>query len=177
MTVTDRSDTAWPVPRSKSRQLRYQATVADAYGVDVAETLCMAWSGLHPPSRDYGQCLRLLLHEAVSNALLHGGLEVSGFNRTSVEDFQRHNREINERLGQATYANRTIAVIIDAEGEATCLTVEDEGQGYEPSELPKHEKHGGLGRGMRLIHNLSKSVTVDNGGRRIMVVVAPETND
>ena len=112
----------------------------------------------------------------MSNALLHGSLEVSGFDRGSLADFKRHSEEITERLAQLDYANRSVAIMMHAHGEATSVTVEDEGRGYELDQLPDPEQLGGLGRGMRLIHDLSESVTVENGGRRIVVVVAANAN-
>ena len=148
-------------------RLRVRITAADAYNVDISRMLCQAWAHLHPGSGAYLQRLHLLLHEAFSNALLHGSLEVSGFDRTSLDDLKRQECEIQERLVRQHFAQRAITVELARFDQSTIVAVEDEGPGYDDSAVLETSR----GRGMHLIHEMSESVSLSNGGRRIAIVV------
>lgn len=154
------------------RRIEFQIAAGDAFGADVAETICAGWIQLHGVASNYHQRLRALLHEAFSNALLHGCLEISGFSRQSAQDLFRQEREVSDRLNQEFYARRLITIELAAVDTTTILTVEDEGPGYAFHEIKEPSNSEPCIRGMQLIRKLGDGVAIENQGRRIVVSVA-----
>lgn len=154
------------------RRLRYQIAAGNALHEDIAEKVCACWVNLHDAASSYHHRLRALLHEAFTNALLHGCLDISGFSRISADDLLRQEEEMRERMAQWDYASRMITIELTAAGATTVIMVEDEGAGYAFQELEKATDSGLCLRGMQLIHKLGNNVAIENGGRRIVICVA-----
>lgn len=158
-----------------NRQLEYRVAAGIAIDEDIAEKICASWVCLHNPANGYQQRLRAVLHEAFSNALLHGCLEISGFKRNSTQDLLRQEREMCERLAEPEYACRQITIQLRSEGANTVVSVEDEGPGYTFDTGAEDADPRLCIRGMQLIHKLSDKVEIDKDGRRIVIAVAAQS--
>lgn len=153
-------------------RLTYQVAAGNALHDDIAEKVCACWVNLHDAAGSYRDRLRALLHEAFSNALLHGCLDISGFSRNSADDLLRQEEEMRERMAERVYASRMITIELTAVGAATVIMVEDEGAGYAVQDFEKATDSELCLRGLQLIHKLGNRVAIENGGRRIVISVA-----
>ena len=111
--------------------------------------------------------LELAVHEAYSNGLIHGNLEISSHLRGSMEDYRRYSEKIEQRLNDPDYGDRAIVIgvrVRPGEQEAV-ISIEDEGPGYTEhmSIDDDARKHG---RGLGIIRDLVSEVkTFDRGSR------------
>jgi CheY-like chemotaxis protein/anti-sigma regulatory factor (Ser/Thr protein kinase) len=110
------------------------------------------------PSLRTQVCMALM--EAVSNAMIHGNLEVpSELREKSAEDYHRL---IEERRRQEPYTARRVRCTAQESAGRVQYTIEDEGPGFDPAKLPDPtapEHMGRLhGRGLLLIRTFMDEV-------------------
>lgn len=113
--------------------------------------------------------LELALHEAYSNGLIHGNLELTRQEPATLPAYVAFSKNLERRLADPHYAHRTILIAARIRAEDITLTVQDEGPGYAaPARLPADARYV-FGRGLDIIHRLSRSVEIDaNGSRTIL---------
>ena len=160
-----------------SREFSLRVAASQGYSVDMAELLRTAWSMIHPDSLRYGDELRIAIHEAFSNALLHGCLEVDGFEVRSVENLRWQEELVQHRLVEPCYADRTIAIRLTDNGPATTVAVEHDGPGFTPPEDWVAFIEARPGRGLHIIHTLADSISVEQDGRRIVFEIAGRSRE
>lgn len=113
--------------------------------------------------------IELVLHEAISNAVVHGNLQVQGMKGLSVDALDRFSHELATRMADPAYAARRVEVScwLKPEGELL-VEVADEGSGFVP-----HERDGtaagASGRGLDLITAIAQQVELLDNGRRIRI--------
>src|SRR5262249_33243015 len=78
--------------------------------------------------------LGVALHEALTNAILHGNLELSSAMRENDE--KEYYRLSVERRSQAPYGDRRVYVTARFTRDELLFSVRDEGQGFDPNTLP-----------------------------------------
>lgn len=115
-------------------------------------------------SEELGQDMELALHEAVSNALVHGNLGVASMRDLSIAALDSYSQCICDSLANPELARRRLEVTAAFDGEGVVIDVIDEGAGYE---APKQGAHGACGRGLDLISGIADHCEVCDGGRRI----------
>lgn len=110
------------------------------------------------------QDIELALHEAVSNAVVHGNLAVSSFDELSVSAMERFAVEMAGRLEDPALGTRLVEVACDCHDGLLVVEVADQGQGFDA-----HREAGNMasGRGLLLIDALSDGYQLLDGGRRI----------
>lgn len=108
--------------------------------------------------------LELALHEAVSNALVHGNLQVEGMKGVSMAALDRFSSDLAARLADPVFSRRRIEVTLDFADDAVIVEVGDEGCGFR---LDDRGSHGASGRGLGLISTIAESHELLDGGRRI----------
>lgn len=134
----------------------YSADPARAVGDGLAEHL-----GLDEATRG---AITLALQEAVANGILHGNLEIQGSLRETLANFDAFHGEIETRLADLAHADRRLEILARWPADAVELTVIDQGRGYDiNAEVPGERS----GRGLALISELTASMAVTEGGRRI----------
>lgn len=113
--------------------------------------------------------LQVALDEALSNAIIHGNLEVSSTLRerddTSYDDL------IAERAQTQPYSDRRVTVDVSLDSEAAVFVIRDEGPGFDISSLPDpHDPENLLrssGRGITLMHAFLDDVSYNDCGNEV----------
>ncbi len=113
--------------------------------------------------------LGVALHEALSNAIFHGNLEVSSTMRE--QDEGSYYRVADERRRQKPWSDRRVYVTARMSRLEAVFTVRDDGQGFDPSALPDPTDPSNLervsGRGLLLIQTFMDRVEHNEGGNQI----------
>jgi anti-sigma regulatory factor (Ser/Thr protein kinase) len=119
--------------------------------------------------------IALALDEALSNAIIHGNLEVSSKYRQGTGD--EFYRKIQERRRQFPYSER--CVLIEGRfriGEVR-FVIRDEGPGFDPGQIPDPTHRANLdkpyGRGLFLIRAFMDEVLFNDQGNEITLVKRP----
>jgi CheY-like chemotaxis protein len=111
------------------------------------------------------------LVEAVSNAMIHGNLEVD----SSLRDVshEAYERKIAERRAEPAYAGRRIRCEARESANAIEYAIHDQGPGFDPSGLPDPRDPENLlklsGRGILLIRTFMDEVEFLNAGATIVM--------
>jgi CheY-like chemotaxis protein/anti-sigma regulatory factor (Ser/Thr protein kinase) len=109
------------------------------------------------------------LHEALTNAILHGNLELSSALRESDE--KEYYRLAVSRRSEPPYADRRVHVTASFTREETSFCIRDEGFGFDPALLPDPTDPANLGkvsgRGLLLIQTFMDRVEHNEIGNKI----------
>lgn len=112
------------------------------------------------------------LEEALSNAVIHGNLEVSS--KLRERDDNSYNDLIEERRANAPYADRKVYVTADVTRHEVTYTVRDEGPGFDVTQLPDPNDIESIlkphGRGLLLIRSFMDDVSHNPTGNEITLV-------
>ncbi len=119
--------------------------------------------------------LTLALHEALTNSIIHGNLELSSDLK------ERSDNAFAEALAARSvdprYGNRPVEVCIDYDGERCHWTFTDQGPGFDVeralarAEHPDPETMLASGRGLVLMRALLDDVRYEAGGRRVVLTM------
>jgi len=146
--------------------LAVSLSTASAYAIDLTHAFSTTLSRRLGPSDTNWDDLELAVQEALSNAILHGNLEVDGFLRASAEEFAVYSQTILSRLADPTYATRRIELGAHWADEEISISIRDQGPGYKEPPMLESSKNN---RGLELIGQLSASVEVLDNGRHIIM--------
>ncbi len=113
--------------------------------------------------------ISLCLQEALSNAILHGNLEIpSPLKEESWEKFELLRKE---RENDPIYKDRSVQIRYSFSPTELIFEVEDQGNGFDPSTLPDYADPGSLvvssGRGLLYILTFMDEVTWNQTGNLI----------
>ncbi|MBI3794313.1 MAG: ATP-binding protein [Nitrospinae bacterium] len=114
--------------------------------------------------------IELVLEEAVTNAIIHGNLELDS--NLKDEDFERFEKEMEARKNLEPYKGRKVHISYDFKGNSAIFKITDEGAGFDwKSHLSMDTKpdlavHG---RGIIIIRAFASSVTYDEKGNQIII--------
>lgn len=116
------------------------------------------------------------LLKAVSNKLIQQ-LKENGVQEEIIFDIHVGFEEALRNAmihGNQQDSEKKVLVETEVTGESVTILVEDEGEGFEPGELPDPTHGDNLlresGRGVYLIKHLMDEVRYENGGRRVIMV-------
>jgi CheY-like chemotaxis protein/anti-sigma regulatory factor (Ser/Thr protein kinase) len=116
--------------------------------------------------------LGVALHEAVTNAIHHGNLGLSSELRESDE--KRYYQLAKERREQGPYRDRRVFVTARMSRDGATFVVRDEGDGFDPRQLPDPTDPANLGRvygrGLLLINTFMDRVEHNESGNQITMV-------
>ena len=124
---------------------------------------------------DEAECMQIAmaLDEALTNAMIHGNLEVSSELRQQ-DDGQPYVDMIAERKCTEPFCNRAVVIRVDADQQQATFVIRDEGPGFDPGSLPDPtdpenlEKAGG--RGLLLINSFMDSVSFNEKANEITMI-------
>jgi CheY-like chemotaxis protein len=116
--------------------------------------------------------LGVALHEALTNAMLHGNLELDSAMRETDE--KEYYRLALSRRGEAPYSERKAHVAAVFTRKEVTFVVRDEGQGFDPALLPDPTDPANLGkvsgRGLLLIQTFMDRISHNEKGNEITMV-------
>jgi CheY-like chemotaxis protein/anti-sigma regulatory factor (Ser/Thr protein kinase) len=115
--------------------------------------------------------LGVALHEALTNAILHGNLELdSGLRENDEKEYYRLSVA---RRSLAPYSDRHVYVTARFTREELAFTIRDEGNGFDPNTLPDPTDPKNLGkvsgRGLLLIQTFMDRVQHNGKGNEIIM--------
>jgi len=112
------------------------------------------------------------LREALSNAIIHGNLEIGSEMRETNE--KSYYRLIEERRVAAPYRDRRVTLISEESRSEAVYVVRDEGVGFDASNLPDPTDPANFekvsGRGLLLIQTFMDEVEFNERGNEITMI-------
>ena len=113
--------------------------------------------------------MELAVHEAYSNGLIHGNLEIGSELRNDLQVYDAFTRQLESRLNDPAYGGRYILLAAQIDEEIITVTIQDQGKGYEEKQLSDADdrKHG---RGLGMIRNATENLVISHGGRRTSLI-------
>jgi CheY-like chemotaxis protein/anti-sigma regulatory factor (Ser/Thr protein kinase) len=112
------------------------------------------------------------LHEALTNAILHGNLGLSSELRETEE--KEYYRLATERKTQPPWSERRVHISVTLNNQEAVFVVRDEGEGFDPELLPDPTDPSNLervsGRGLLLIQTFMDHVEHNERGNQITMV-------
>jgi anti-sigma regulatory factor (Ser/Thr protein kinase) len=118
----------------------------------------------HRLSDDLRDDAELALHEAISNAVVHGNLQVEGMKGLTVSALDRFSFDLASRLSDPAFAERRLELAAWLTPDMLTVDVTDQGKGFN---VPRSAGSGASGRGLDLITALTHDYEMHDGGRRI----------
>ncbi len=116
--------------------------------------------------------LGVALHEALTNAIIHGNLGVSSDLREADE--KRYQRLIQDRQATAPHRDRRVYVAATLTRKEARFVIRDEGEGFDPATLPDPTDPSNLGkvtgRGLLLIQTFMDHIEHNDPGNQITMV-------
>lgn len=112
------------------------------------------------------------LTEALTNAVLHGNLELSTDLRQDEDD--QFFKLMEQRRGEAPYRDRRVRISARLDGQAATYEIQDEGPGFDHERIGHTVETCDLtrigGRGLLLIRTFMDEVTYLGGGSHLVMV-------
>tara|TARA_R110002049_G_scaffold185580_3_gene353824 strand:- start:52593 stop:53498 length:906 start_codon:yes stop_codon:yes gene_type:complete len=124
--------------------------------------------------------IAMALDEALTNAIIHGNLEVSSDLR-QAEDGKPYYELVTRRKSEPPYCDRSVTISLHASQTEAKFFVKDEGCGFDPKRLcdptdPENLEKAG-GRGLLLINAFMDEVSHNDCGNEITMVKRKATRD
>lgn len=142
-------------------------TTGTANHLHLAGRIVAALASRHALTDVQRDDMELALHEAVSNAVVHGNLQVDGMKGLSVAALDRFSHELATRIADPAFAGRLVEVIARLEPHAVVVEVADEGNGFAKAASSRSSGPAPSGRGLDLICAIAECVELLDEGRRI----------
>ena len=109
--------------------------------------------------------VELVLEEAITNAIVHGNLEISS--KLKEEDFDLFEKAVGERMEQPPFNERSVKISYSYDRQSAMFRIEDEGSGFDWSHFLKKEVDQELlphGRGIIIIRTFASTVVYNERG-------------
>jgi anti-sigma regulatory factor (Ser/Thr protein kinase) len=122
-----------------------------------------------------GRKLELALHEALTNSVVHGNLEIAS--KLKEDDSDAFARALAERGGDPEYCGRSVTIGVDYDGERCCWSLTDEGKGFDVDAVlerlqPTEENlERPSGRGILMMQAFLDEVRYEADGRRVVMTL------
>lgn len=116
----------------------------------------------------------LPLHEALTNAIVHGNLEVSS--ALKEEERELFTETLAVRSTQSTYASRRVQIVVNFDAHQISWSITDEGNGFDVESVLKKAASDepsmlASGRGVMMMKAFMDDVRYDRGGRRVSMTL------
>lgn len=148
-------------------------SVAGAWACCAANLLNTAISRRFGGNRDWA-AIEHCLSEALTNAMIHGGLGVKSVLRETPEGLAAYAEAIQEGLGDPVRAGKRVEVtVVPLPGDELQITVYDRGAGFDFDAVMKRERVPGAkhGRGLAVIGKVAKTLDSRDGGRTLVMTI------
>ena len=123
--------------------------------------------------------LTLALHEALTNSIIHGNLEVDS--DLKEQEDNAFTRLLAQRAADPAYANRTVTIEVGYDGERCQWALTDQGRGFDYQRLLDREVVDeaeiwlASGRGILMMKAFMDEVRYEQGGRRVVLAMRRES--
>lgn len=117
-------------------------------------------TGVLPPALRT-DAVQLGILEALSNAIVHGALEIGSRDTMPLDEYLKQLEEGELRHGAA----RVVDVLVEARGpRGASITIDDPGNGFDVAATQVQPR-----RGLDIIHRTFSSVRLERDGRRLVL--------
>ncbi len=151
------------IPWIKRGGIALVISTATAFSCDLTRLLCQSMTSRLQLTQDQLIDMEIAIQEAIANGLVHGNLGIDSSRRASLETFDEHCRLTEERLADPNYGQRRLFIFVRWDDECVEFTIKDEGVGYDTCMTDVRYS----GRGLKLITDLTESVSSTDNGRSI----------
>lgn len=128
--------------------------------------------GYHVADHSTRVRLGIALSEAISNAMIHGNLQIDSAMRS--QDFDAFYNAIEQRRTQPPYSERRVILIARANRSSVTFIVRDSGAGFRVEDVPDPTDPENLmipsGRGILMMQAYADSVTWNDRGNEVTLV-------
>jgi anti-sigma regulatory factor (Ser/Thr protein kinase) len=114
--------------------------------------------------------VELALEEAITNAMIHGNLEVPS--RLKEDNFSKFDELVIQRQNEAPYSNRKVEVHYDYSNQRATFRIIDEGKGFDhKSHINKMAEESLIphGRGIIIIRTFASSMQYNESGSELAI--------
>lgn len=121
------------------------------------------------------------LHEALSNAMVHGNLEISSELKERGDN--AFAETLARRIADPAYAERVVEVVIDCNQERCRWIITDEGKGFDVDAVLRRSESDdpeillASGRGILIMRSFLNEVRWELGGRRLVLTLQRESGE
>lgn len=113
--------------------------------------------------------LGIALGEALSNAMIHGNLEIASDLRAT--NSEAYFDAIDSRLGDPRFASRRVDLVVRLRNDVLCFTVRDQGKGFRVQDVPDPTNPENLmrlsGRGILMMRAYTDRVHWNQAGNEV----------
>ena len=120
---------------SLTRRLRLRLRNDPMLAPSVASLLASTATRAGCCQRDDRKRVSTALSEALSNAIIHGNLEVSSALRNEGQD-AAYRQLIQRRMAETPYKDRTVTIVSETSRLGATWVISDQGVGFDPRALP-----------------------------------------
>lgn len=114
--------------------------------------------------------IRISLHEAMVNALIHGNLELGSKNRNTAYNLEKYFLEVENRIKANSYKARGIEIITTWDDKSLKIRIINDGDGFQESVLSTFpDMASKSGKGLFLIAMIADSCVIEGNGREISI--------
>jgi anti-sigma regulatory factor (Ser/Thr protein kinase) len=123
--------------------------------------------------------LLIALHEAISNAIIHGNLELSSDLKESGDN--AFAEALAKRAADPTLASRKVDIVVEFDGDVYRWVITDQGRGFDVDKILKRclsddpEDLLASGRGILMMKSFLDEVRFEMGGRRVILSLLRHT--
>lgn len=118
-----------------------------------------------------------VLHEALTNAIIHGNLEISS--ELKEQDDDGFMRQVALRCADPNYSRRVVDIRALFEGKSARWVISDQGAGFDHAAILRRLDAGEYdplkpsGRGLMLIRAFVDEMSYEDNGRRLILTIHP----
>lgn len=173
--VVDESDRAAQMARSREFVVRKETSMEIPNDTSLIPCISVYLAYVTTSDIFKRHSIELVLEEALSNAIIHGNLEVPS--HLKEDDFEKFNELVAERSAQQPYASRKTRISYSFDRKSTVFIVKDEGSGFDwrktiAQECDTEACHG---RGLLLMQALTTQIGFNEKGDEVTLTFDMET--
>jgi len=152
---------------ARGLELHLSLSTGTAFSLDTAALVAGALAERCPPAGAKLHEIEVTLHEALTNAVVHGNLGLTGGPSDDPGAFSAFYDEVRRRLSDPARAARRVEIEAGWDGGFLEISVADQGDGYEPAASSTASVSAKSGRGLQIMRELASAVCIGDGGRRL----------
>jgi anti-sigma regulatory factor (Ser/Thr protein kinase) len=147
----------------------FMLTNQTCFSAPVCQWMSNALAKHYRLTRALTQRIHTAMHEALSNAVIHGNLNVHGRYK-NIQDFEAYYAHIHSRLVMAKHRDQRVTIAVTRCYGSLTVHISDEGHGYYQARYPKLTTEPLMAeRGLAVIRELCPVVTTLRAGSTIQL--------